>query len=208
MAGAAAGPSRQLQDHCQGEHQGEPDASRARSGTYVRAAGSGVRVRAADPDGRGRNGSRMAELQRGPSRVWIQPRDALGSNPSSATCPTKLGVTPSLPRACWTELRLPGGHWDHPVGTGCGASIVKCEISPVWGGKGWWARERCLGPMDRCSGWAGAQGGGYKSLQPRHLNVLPTALWSVLPTAPSPGAQAHGQWRHILLGPGQLSSLS
>lgn len=125
----------------------------------------------------------MAELQRGPSRVWIQPRDALGSNPSSATRPAKLGVTPSLPRACWTELRLPGGHWDHPVATGCGASIVKCEISPVWGGKGWWARERCLGPVDRCSGWAGAQGGGYKSLQPRHLNVLPAALWS----GPEPG---------------------
>lgn len=29
--------SRELQDHCQGKHQGEPDTSRARSGTYERA---------------------------------------------------------------------------------------------------------------------------------------------------------------------------
>lgn len=39
--GAGAEPSRQLQNHCQGEHQGEPDASRARRGTCAGRRGAG-----------------------------------------------------------------------------------------------------------------------------------------------------------------------
>lgn len=37
-----AASSREFQDHCQGKHQGEPDASEARSRTCERAEVSGL----------------------------------------------------------------------------------------------------------------------------------------------------------------------
>lgn len=124
----AAEPSRQLQDHCQGEHQGEPDASRARSGTCGGAAGSGVRVRvrAADPRWAGQVRPRDGGASKFPSKVWIQQQNAVGSYRSSVPPPTKLCVTPSLPQACWAELRLPRAHWDQPVGTRGGG--LRCEM--------------------------------------------------------------------------------
>lgn len=84
----------------------------------------------------------MAELQRAPPprKVWIQQQDVLGSNPSSATCPTKLGVTLSVSQGCWAE---PGGHGIIQWGPGVGASIVKCVRRG--GLVGWGAVSGCRG---------------------------------------------------------------
>lgn len=38
--------------------------------------------------------------------------DTLGFSPSSALCPTQLGMAPSLPWTGWAEDRLPGGRQD------------------------------------------------------------------------------------------------
>lgn len=108
--GAGAEPSRQLQDHCQGEHQGEPDTSRARSGTCARA---GSRIRARRPtmslSGElGGCGTREQQSFRGPSKKsGLHCQGALGPHPSSATSPT-----------CGWPLLCPG-----PAGLGSGSLV-------------------------------------------------------------------------------------
>lgn len=87
--GVEAVPSRQLQNHCQGEHQGEPDASGARRGT---CAGGGVRAGAPHRLSRGRGwvwALGTTELRRAPDESlhfsagvrWI-PAPALLSVPA------------------------------------------------------------------------------------------------------------------------------
>lgn len=130
VAGMGAEPSRQLQDHCQGKHQGEPDAGRARSGTWVGRHGGGSGSGSGPPTrvGVAGCGSQNGRASKGPHGVWIQQQDVLGSNPSSATCRTKMGVTPSLSRGCWAE---PGGHGIIQWGPGAGTSMVKCAVGSV-----------------------------------------------------------------------------
>lgn len=86
--GAEAAPSRQLQDHCQGEHQGEPDTSGARCRACV---GGGVRAGAPRRLSRG-NGGVWAlgtpELWRALDETVLQFWGTLDSSPSPAIGPS------------------------------------------------------------------------------------------------------------------------
>lgn len=83
--GVEGAPSRQLQDHCQGEHQGEPDASGARRGT---CAGGSVRAGAPRRLSRGHGGGG------GP---W-GPRSSGG--PQTRVCTSALGRAGFQPQPC------------------------------------------------------------------------------------------------------------
>lgn len=125
-----AKPSRQLQDHCQGEHQDEPDTSRARGGT---CAGHREQVRARRRPAALSDGAWGEQGLTGPSGIWTLASGGMASDPARPPVPPE--VTPSLPWACWAEVSLPGGHRGPPVGT---RSWGLHEMGPVLGQEGWW----------------------------------------------------------------------
>lgn len=85
--GAEAAPSRQLQDHCQGEHQGEPDTSGARCGA---CAGGSIRAGAPCSLSGAWGGWALGtpELWRALDEAALQCWGTLDSSPSPAISPS------------------------------------------------------------------------------------------------------------------------
>ena len=95
-------PSRQLQGHCQGEHQGQPDASGARCGTCAGAASEwGPHAASLGGVWGGPWGPRSSGGPR--TRACTSALGPAGLQPQPCRRSQLTAVIPSLSQACWAE---------------------------------------------------------------------------------------------------------